>query len=243
MDYATAVRLLEGRDSKKVANNTYLERGVSSIGLRLHQTTILRYCEDGSVEYDSGGWRTMTTRERMDRFGPLAIYTVRGVWYVARDHRRSEIPLGVFADGMVWHPAEERLEGAAKDNKAIILERRRIASYAERYMAALEDGKVPAPGPGDCWYCYMRTQSGAPLGEGTDAHVRKHVKENCYVPSLLTRALEVHGARQTMLWWVGSFWDQSASEEQRASARQLGERARVQKALRKYVMRQLGHAI
>lgn len=58
--------------SRKVANNTYLERAVSGggIAVRLHETDILTFWPNGNVRFYTGGWGTVTTKERMHRFLP-----------------------------------------------------------------------------------------------------------------------------------------------------------------------------
>ncbi len=97
--YAKAVVKLGKRDSKKVANNTYIRRtGLDTIALRLHETDILVWHEDGSVELNSGGWQTVTTKSRMNEFAPggwydrsgdgqwrgfrISVWTQCGTWYV-----------------------------------------------------------------------------------------------------------------------------------------------------------------
>ena len=112
MDYFDADRELHhkghgGRmQSRKVANNTWLERrGHGYIALRLHATNVAEFFDDGSVVLNSGGWRTMTTKDRINRF-------VGGwVLFSARHHRRagSEWWLLPFEPGRaLWsRPAEE----------------------------------------------------------------------------------------------------------------------------------------
>jgi hypothetical protein len=275
MNYATASALLTGRceRSRKLANNTYLERGATSLMVRLHSTHIVEFFEDGSTRYDTGGWKTHTTKDRMNAFGhdDIRLNADRGIWYVRKSSAGWQAdPLGVYADGMVYR--DGKLEGAAEDPKAEQKLRKQVAAYAKRFLDALEAGKVEAPSAGDCWYCSMRienatsprvhhgytqeTDTRPTLGEGTPTlhpdgtltternteHLLSHMSaDECYyVPSLLQRALEVMGSSKSMWWWVGSWWDPSATDEQRAGVRRFGERSRVEKALRKYLFLQLG---
>jgi hypothetical protein len=63
--------LLQGRnhDSRKIANNTYLTRlSDNMIALKLHATYIVKVERNGSVILSTGGWDTVTTRERMNAF-------------------------------------------------------------------------------------------------------------------------------------------------------------------------------
>ena len=60
------------RDSKKICDNTYLRRAPEGvIVVRLYNTDILSFFPDDRVKYDSGGWRTSTTKKRMNDYGPL----------------------------------------------------------------------------------------------------------------------------------------------------------------------------
>lgn len=54
--YAQADSLLTGRNAKsrKLANNTYLERHDDSIVIRLHNTDIVFYFPDGRIVFTSG---------------------------------------------------------------------------------------------------------------------------------------------------------------------------------------------
>ena len=67
---------------KPVANNTRLfRRGPDVIALRLHQTDVVTFHADGRVTLDSGGWRTMTTKDRMN-YSPLTVFSDKGEWLV-----------------------------------------------------------------------------------------------------------------------------------------------------------------
>lgn len=96
MRYTTACDKLNGRDTKKVANNTYLERIDSeTIGVRLHRTHVVTIHADGSYRLNSGGWRTVTTKSRINDFAPVRLSQRRGEWYV--EHGGGEV---LFRDGM-----------------------------------------------------------------------------------------------------------------------------------------------
>lgn len=68
MRYIIAEMFLKGRKSRKYARNTYFERlSPSTIGVRLHKTHIVVIHEDNSITLNTGGWETITTRDRMNR--------------------------------------------------------------------------------------------------------------------------------------------------------------------------------
>ena len=75
MTYQEADALLQGRcrERRKLENNTYLERKTyprDATAVRLHRTDVLTFYQDGRIEIDTGGWNTVTTRDRMNRYLP-----------------------------------------------------------------------------------------------------------------------------------------------------------------------------
>lgn len=89
MNYEKANEILGSRDSKKIANNTYLVKdgwmpgtGNGNIALRLHNTNILVFRADGVVEVRTGGWRSVTTKSRINEYlpGPFSIFQKAGEW-------------------------------------------------------------------------------------------------------------------------------------------------------------------
>jgi hypothetical protein len=66
LTYKGAAELLGKRDTRKLANNTYLERrDETTIAIRYHATDVVTFTPR-SIVLDSGGWHTKTTWERMD---------------------------------------------------------------------------------------------------------------------------------------------------------------------------------
>lgn len=80
---------------RKLANHTYLEVGPEGpfgpLGIRLHSTEILKFFPDGRIVLNSGGWQTVTTKERMNRYlpHPWSIYSEKGDWFLCREVGRS----------------------------------------------------------------------------------------------------------------------------------------------------------
>lgn len=85
LDFASCERLVSSaRDkrSKPYANNTRVEkRDEDTYILRLHATDIATFHRDGRVTLNSGGWRTVTTMDRL-RAVTSHLYSERGQWYV-----------------------------------------------------------------------------------------------------------------------------------------------------------------
>lgn len=66
----------------KVANNTYATHEADGIHYRLHSTDVVILHPDGSATLNSGGWRTVTTKDRLNRYAPCLVYQHKFNWYV-----------------------------------------------------------------------------------------------------------------------------------------------------------------
>lgn len=83
-----STRVLRGRDpihkGTPVANNTrmYFREGGKYVDVVLHNTVIVRAYANGKTQVFTGGWRTPTTKERINRYTGLNIYQHKHVWYV-----------------------------------------------------------------------------------------------------------------------------------------------------------------
>lgn len=245
------------RESRKLQNNTYLQRrDADTLAIRLHATDVLTFKRDGRVVYDDGGWQTVTTKDRMNEFGPALVFSDKGIWYLrvnAEDgerwskERASVYQRGIMVRGTrVYHAASRK----ARDANAKL--KRDVAKYAAEFIRELEANKIPAPGPGDCFYCQMRTDDGRTLGEssGDQEHMRSHLSESYYVPSLAVRAIETFCNAPVMQWYLwGRFvgglamTPQSERDSMRRASSDEYTRKRAERAIRRYVGRQLGMAV
>ena len=72
-NYREADDFLDGRESRRIAHNTYVERRPSGdIAVRLHRTDVVTYAHDapGVLYLRADGWVTVTTADRMNEFTP-----------------------------------------------------------------------------------------------------------------------------------------------------------------------------
>ncbi len=102
---------------RKLGHNTYLERDdESAYHVRLHATRIVTFHRDGRVELNSGGWRTVTTKERMNRYLPSGwrLYQDAHVWYVAyaSDWDWTSMSRWYYGDGLCLDPEHGTYAGA-----------------------------------------------------------------------------------------------------------------------------------
>lgn len=79
--YTQLMTKLGNREKRKLGNNTYLEkRGETKLAIRLHATDVLLF-EPDKVTVQTGGWRTLTTKDRINSYAPCTIYQAKGQWY------------------------------------------------------------------------------------------------------------------------------------------------------------------
>ena len=82
-NYTQAETKLNCRTSRKIANNTTLHRiDADSIAVQLHATNVVTYHRDGRIILNTGGWRTSTTKTRLNDYSPARISQRKGEWFV-----------------------------------------------------------------------------------------------------------------------------------------------------------------
>lgn len=245
MNFYQATRnLIPGnRTSKKLRNNTYVQvRDAETVAIRLHQTDILTFKANGDITLNSGGWRTVTTKARMNEYLPDNWYVSqsKGVWYLStrpgfEDIGRFEDGMTIQADGTIkgMLPLIPKMDAIDRNLK------KRIKKYSVDFVAALERGEVK-PSNGDCWHCLMvSVDNGKTLGELTKSdHITDHMKEGYFVFALLNRALETFGASIAMREFVGA----SIQGEPENVWGVDFIRRDVAKMLYRYICRQYGYA-
>lgn len=90
---------LGDRARRKVANNTFLNRRYDdSIAVTLHRTDVVTAFADGRIVLKSGGWRTLTTKDRINMFLPSLCHLTqrKNEWWLTTPDGTVE-----FEDGMV----------------------------------------------------------------------------------------------------------------------------------------------
>jgi len=102
-DYDSANRFLDGKNSRKLAHNTLVhrDRPGDAIRVRYHNTDVVTYHLGGSIELNSGGYQTVTTKQRMNQLLPPGhgVYQHRHEWFVQTPN--GSYP---FEDGATLYP-------------------------------------------------------------------------------------------------------------------------------------------
>lgn len=181
---------------RTLMNNTVaIRHDDDSISVRLHNTDVLTYHENGLVTYGTGGWYTVTTKDRFNRYGPngFSVYSDRKVWYIYYAGERSR-----FFDGITVDPEtleivnpEDGPDFEDLDTKNAET-RKRIRKYVNLYtddrireliQHAREQGMA-----GDCLMC----QFGPDANLGSD-HFESHFDEGYTMASTMFNAYKIKG--------------------------------------------------
>ena len=240
-DYESAKAFLKGgrdKTSRPVAWHTRLnlhENG--DIALKYHATDVVTYHPDGSISLDSGGWKTQTTKRRINDYTDMRVFPDKGVWYVGKKgdiwHWEPGEHDFVFQDNMRVMPDwSVKYQFEPPDAKEIEKLRKSIARYARKFADNLVG--IGLPDAGDCWFCYMNFD-----GEETTnhSHLIDHIEEDYFVPSLLFRALRDSN--------IGNYWGYSIQCVMEGDDKHYDKWMKdvVRRAVRKYIQKRLGLSV
>lgn len=110
-NYSEAKEALGNRDKRKVGNHTYLVRNfhtdvpADAINLQYHQTFIATFFADGRIKVNSGGYHTITTKQRINvaiAESGWSLYQQNFEWFL--DRFDGTKPRVQFEDGLMIHP-------------------------------------------------------------------------------------------------------------------------------------------
>ena len=225
--------------SKFVANNTveYFTKDGRRV-IRLHDTDIIvfHFEKDRGHEHDllklyTDGWKTPTTKERMNSFGKgFSLWQDKRRWYI-QDKMGNK---SLFYEGAtIQNGCLTRTE--EKDSRTDKLEKL-INKYCDK-MGKLD--KIPLPANGDCWYCLGETRLSGNLNQAEygvlheDGRLEKkpweathclesHLEKGYIHGSLIYNALKASGYPRPELVF------------------QMGLTGSIRRAVRKYFRRKLG---
>lgn len=213
----------------RIANNTVrYSRADGATVTRLHNTDIVVQHADGTFTLNSGGYRTMTTKGRINRFSPAEVYSDRGIWYVRDPRHDYPVP---FKDGMRVDASGLPQHVTPAKATAEVRRQRRLRARIKRFCDRVDHlATIPEPNPGDCWLCMLHDQSGKPMDAADPSHVHSHVQENYLHGSLIYNAMRDAGNSDQGIGYAYYF----ANKGERFS------RDRIKRALRRYVTRSYG---
>jgi len=182
------------KNSKFVANNTLkIEYNNGTTAIRLHNTDIVTFRTDDKIVLNSGGWRTSTTKDRINTFSPAKISQDKGLWYLSGNK--------LFYDNCIINNKGELISKQLKNN-TIENKVNKLKKQITDYCNLVTKDNLPFPNPGDCWFCSMHDKDGTPMGElGSKNydHLLNHLKEKYLHGSILVNAMREAGYRDEQI--------------------------------------------
>ena len=166
---------------KPIANNTRLMKRGEDYAVRLHETDVVTIHGDDTYTLNTGGWRTVTTKERINRFSPACVYSDRKVWLVGGSLFKDGMKVGSGGSALIHN---DPAEGFALQRKLDNL----VRNYINGFCKLIKSGELKDPDGGDCWYCSMFDKG---MGKSASVdHLFSHLEDKYYVSSLLVNALK-----------------------------------------------------
>ena len=203
--------LAPGTRAKIIARNTFRFTAPDGATVtRLHITDIVRALPRGRYQLDSGGWRTVTTKDRIASAIGAAGYRIwanKGSWYVGAG--KLDVPAVPYYDGMIL-PDAFKHKGKAEKKEAA---EQKLRLAVRKFCAKLDGMKeLPVPRNGDCWLCCMKDKAGTTRKRGLSARL-------AYLERSYGRRLSIAANR------VGNGATRPADRAQAAQRRQRQARA------------------
>lgn len=144
MEWITAIGRLTGRckDSRKLCNNTYLcRRDEDAVAVRLHSTDVVTFFSDGRIEISTGGWNTITTKDRINACWKGRVWSESGHMFASYNGQECAFNgnrVTVLPDGtLVGDSAEEERKTIREE----INERNRPRNRARYWTRKAREGK------------------------------------------------------------------------------------------------------
>lgn len=180
--YKDAKEMLQGRESKKIRYATYLHNRGEYFAIRHHETDIIKIFPRKTV-LDCNGWKSRTTKDRLNYYSPASIWSDKGIWFASFNGKTV-----LYKDGLTVHcngcfTGGDSLS-KAKDEKRL---RKQVKTYSKAFVAELRNGRIDKPSEMDCFDCGMLDKGIEP--NCNDTHLLSHIEESYFVPSLVRNAV------------------------------------------------------
>jgi len=134
--YGSLSNIIDGRESKIIGNNTIVHRlDDDTVAIKYHSTNILKINSNNVVTISTGGWETITTKDRLNQFlscRGFGIFQKKGTWYIRGNDKTFEYEDGIkiSANGDLIIASANKI----KDNILNLIKNKEIdPKYGELY--------------------------------------------------------------------------------------------------------------
>lgn len=188
MNYKEAGELLTGRckKRKKLAYNTYLERGYNDcFSVHLHGKEILKLYADGTFRMNTHAYGGGVTFERLRRYVPYGFCPHMAYFKPFVFTGKADLPL---ANAALWNEHGRTDFNEYLNGVSFVDVFNKIHTYSVAYSLALVKGSVMVLS-NLCEECESDIKKDEQL---MAMHVLKHLEENTFSPSLIRRAVHCY---------------------------------------------------
>jgi hypothetical protein len=164
-----------------IDNNTLrIEYNNGNSAIRLHNTDIITFAGK-KIILNSGGWRTVTTKDRINKYSPARLYQNKGLWYLSEGK--------LFYDNCVIDQSGKLI---SKELKNTVIESKvtKLKKQITKYCNLITKDNLPEPNSGDCWLCLFMDKDGK-----QNDHLLEHIKQGYLHGSILVNAMIESGYR------------------------------------------------
>jgi hypothetical protein len=202
LTYAACQEILAKRDSKKLANNTYLYRSDNVFCVKLHNTDVITIHDDNTQTLRSGDYLTKTTKDRLNNFSFAQLFQERGLWFLQQESNKIPFFEGIRVNlfGEVVSSEKEIPDMSGLLARKTILDKK-IKKYIEGFVKDVVENGLGTPELGDCLYCMMYAQNSDKIAEHDFEHIFSHIEEGYYVRSFLLMAIKSRGYGNVGFIW------------------------------------------
>lgn len=179
-----------------------IEYESGDVAIRYQDTDVVTWTKAGNIVLDSGGYRTQTTKARMnENLQKIQVHQDHSVWYVTKTGEWERDKWLVFFDGIMFRARDGKCISKPIDpdlhRKQVAAMKKRINNFVRKLDRMYE---IPAPAMSDCWHCSMKVASGPDKGKtmgdvANSNHLLTHVLEGYMHGSLIKNALDEAGYR------------------------------------------------
>ena len=177
-----------------IDNNTIRFHTNNVEHIQLHNTVIIRKFPNGDTQFDTGGWRTVTTKDRMNKYSDFSIWSDKGIWYIRHNptswEKRDEFPTYYYYDGIIIGGDGKIVSEELEPDMAKV---KRIKRQIAEYVKLITKDNLPMPSQGDCYYCLFHQ-----IGNNTN-HLQSHLDEKYLHGSILCNAMREKGWNDTQI--------------------------------------------
>ena len=184
-----------------IGNNTLrINYKDGSEAIRLHNTDIITF-KGNKIILNSGGWRTHTTKARINEYLPegLNLFQQNNIWYISRDNNYNIKEAIVYYDNITFNKEGKLISKVKKDNTKKV---NKLKRQITKFINLLDKDNIPIPNNGDCWYCLLKeVNTNKPLSDITkdNSHLRQHLKDGYLHGSLIVNSMLEAGYSQQQI--------------------------------------------